>query len=141
MHDSSVRQYRFGEFILEPREERLFRTPLEPIDLTGKPFQVLVALVARRGELVTREELLQEVWPDISVEDQSLTEAISRVRRALDPNDTNKYIKTVTGRGYRFVAEVVIGTEPAGIMTAGLAKAINQLRAPGRFEAGLSYRV
>ncbi len=90
---------------------------------------------------MTREELLQEVWPDISVEDQSLTEAISRVRRALDPNDTNKYIKTVTGRGYRFVAEVVIGTEPAGIMTAGLAKAINQLRAPGRFEAGLSYRV
>src|ERR1017187_7172032 len=112
MNDHSVRQYIFGEFILEPLEERLSRINVERVELTGKPFEVLVLLVENQGHLVTREELLAKVWADTVVTDQSLTEVVSRVRKTLDPNNPEKYIETVPRKGYRFLVPVSVVVDP-----------------------------
>jgi DNA-binding winged helix-turn-helix (wHTH) protein/tetratricopeptide (TPR) repeat protein len=106
MSERSVRRYMFGDFVLEPSEGRLSRISLTPVDLTGKPFEVLVFLVENQGRLVTRDELLSKVWSDTNVSDQSLTEVVSRVRKVLDPNEPEKYIETVRGKGYRFVVPI-----------------------------------
>ena len=112
MSDHSVRQYIFGEFILEPREGRLSRINVERVELAGKPFEVLVLLVENQGHLVTREDLLAKVWPDTAVTDQSLTEVVSRIRKTLDPENPEKYIETVPRKGYRFIIPVAPVLEP-----------------------------
>ena len=77
------------------------------IRLQGQPFQVLSLLLSRPGELVSREDLHQELWPaDTFVDfDHGLNSAIARLREALgDSADKPRYIETVAKRGYRFVA-------------------------------------
>lgn len=96
--------FSFGSFSLNPREYRLTRNG-QPIALSPRPFDLLVALVTRAGRLVTREELLREVWKDAVVEQSSLNAAISVLRQALG-DDAATLIETVPGRGYRFIAPV-----------------------------------
>jgi DNA-binding winged helix-turn-helix (wHTH) protein len=120
MSDRSVRQYIFGEFILEPQEERLSRINVERVELTGKPFEVLVLLVENQGHLVTRDALLAKVWPDTAVTDQSLTEVVSRIRKTLDPNNPERYIETVPRKGYRFVVPVSSVVDPVRAVTETL---------------------
>ena len=75
--------------------------------LRPKIFDILVALVARRGRLVGKEELLRVVWPDQFVEEGNLNKSISTLRQALGESAaSNKYIETVPKHGYRFVADV-----------------------------------
>jgi DNA-binding winged helix-turn-helix (wHTH) protein/TolB-like protein len=101
--------FAFGDFVLVPKERLLLRGG-EPIALTAKAFDLLVVLVRRAGELVTKDELFEEVWPGTFVQETSLTVNISAVRKALeDVRDGNRMIQTVSGRGYRFVAPVVAG--------------------------------
>jgi DNA-binding winged helix-turn-helix (wHTH) protein len=115
INDNSGRQYIFGDFILEPKEERLSRISLERVELTGKPFEVLVLLVENQGHLTTRDNLMAKVWPETyRTADQSLTEAVSRIRKALDPTWPEKYIQTVQGKGYRFAWPVSVVVQPAG---------------------------
>ena len=110
MQANANRQYTFGEFLLEPTERRLSRVNLERIDLTGKPFDLLVLLVENQGRLITRDDLLNKIWGGTNVQDQSLTEAISRIRKVLDPNTPDKYIERVSGQGYRFAGHAQISS-------------------------------
>ena len=96
--------FQFGDFLLIPRERLLLRDS-EPVPLTGKPFDLLLALLRRSGQLVSKDELLQEVWSGRFVEEGNLSVNISAVRKALGSGGT-PFIQTVSKRGYRFVAEL-----------------------------------
>ncbi len=98
--------YEFGPFRLDPGERRLVREG-QPIPLRAKIFETLCALVESHGHLVHKDELIRRVWPDAVVEEGNLTHNISALRKALgEPATGQKYIETVPGRGYRFVAWV-----------------------------------
>jgi TolB-like protein/Tfp pilus assembly protein PilF len=98
--------YEFGEFRIEPaRRLLLYRD--EPAPLTAKAFDTLLELVRRRGEVVFKDDLMRAVWPDTFVEENNLNQHIGALRRVLqDRYGENRYIVTVPGRGYRFVADV-----------------------------------
>ncbi|HEX7315623.1 MAG TPA: winged helix-turn-helix domain-containing protein [Pyrinomonadaceae bacterium] len=112
------RIYEFGPFRLIPEERQLLRDD-QPVPLTDKPFDLLLALVENSGRLIKKGELMELVWPDASVEEANLSVNMSAVRRALGegPND-HQYVETVPRRGYRFVAGVREhwdeGAEPTG---------------------------
>lgn len=98
--------YEFGSFHLAP-PERLLLCEGQPVSLTPKAFDLLLALVDRSGHLVEKEELLRVVWPDSFVEEGNLAVTISLLRKALnDDRGRHRYIETVSKKGYRFVAEV-----------------------------------
>jgi DNA-binding winged helix-turn-helix (wHTH) protein len=67
---------------------------------------VLIVLLERPGELVTKQELMARVWPNLFVEPANLTVHISALRRRLRDGDGNRFIINIPGRGYRFVASV-----------------------------------
>jgi DNA-binding winged helix-turn-helix (wHTH) protein/tetratricopeptide (TPR) repeat protein len=92
--------WRFGGFTFDVPEGRLVRDG-QPVAITPKAFEALVVLLTRRGQLVTRQQLLDELWPDTYVSDANLTGTMWMVRRALGRPD--KWIETVPKRGYRFV--------------------------------------
>src|SRR5580698_8092467 len=104
--------YRFGPFTLDLRSGDLIRNG-RPIRLQEKPRSLLLALAERRGELVSRKELHEHLWPNDTFVDfeDGLNAAMSKLREALDDrSQAPRYIETVRGRGYRFMARVeVIG--------------------------------
>ena len=104
----------FGEFHLDVARYRLLRGMRE-IQLRPKSWDVLGFLVKHPGLLVTKDALHREIWSDTAVSDDALTKSISELRRALgDTRRTPRFIETVHGRGFRFVAEVrEIGDEGA----------------------------
>ena len=97
--------YCFGSFRVDTREQRLTRGG-ESVPITPKVFQTLVVFLRHAGRLLTKEELLQAVWPDTSVEEANLTVNVSTLRRLLAEGDTPPCIETVARRGYRFVLPV-----------------------------------
>jgi DNA-binding winged helix-turn-helix (wHTH) protein/tetratricopeptide (TPR) repeat protein len=98
--------YEFGKFRCDPREHLLLCGG-KPVSLAPKSFEVLVALIQSNGRLLTKEELMQQVWPDSFVEEANLTVNISALRRVLgETAEGQQYIETVPKRGYRFVAPV-----------------------------------
>jgi len=98
-------RHEFAEFLLEPSERRLSRNGV-PVDLRGKPFDLLVFLVRNQGRLVERDALLNAIWGGTNVGDHSLTVAINTIRKALDPGANERFIQTVAGKGYRFVQAI-----------------------------------
>jgi Tol biopolymer transport system component/DNA-binding winged helix-turn-helix (wHTH) protein len=102
------RVLRFGVFDVDPREGELRKSGLR-IKLQDQPFQVLVMLLERPGEIVTREELQRRLWPaDTFVDfDHSLNSAVKKLREALgDQPENSRFIETLHRRGYRFIAPV-----------------------------------
>src|SRR5262245_26317802 len=98
--------YEFGPFRLDAVERLLSREGI-PIPLTPKAFDLLMTLVEQPGHLLAKEELMQSVWPDTFVEENSLTWNISNLRKILGDGENGlRYIETVPKRGYRFVADV-----------------------------------
>jgi DNA-binding winged helix-turn-helix (wHTH) protein/predicted ATPase len=98
----------FGPFRLDVRDERLWRGQ-EVLPLRHKTLGVLHALVARAGQLLTKEALFTGVWPETAVSDTVLTVAIRELRRVLgDQARRPQFIETVHGRGYRFIAPVTV---------------------------------
>src|SRR5262245_6922701 len=98
--------YLFEQFYLDPQNERLLLDGV-PINLQRKAFETLTMLVKNSGRIITKEEFLQELWPDSFVEEGSLTVNISLLRKALgEGQDGRKYIETIPRRGYRFIAPV-----------------------------------
>ena len=98
--------YAFAEFELDEARGELRRAgallPLEP-----KPFAVLRHLVRHRKRVVSKQELIRRVWPDVVVAEDSLSAAVRRVRRVLrDTGAEQRFIHTLRGRGFRFVAPV-----------------------------------
>jgi DNA-binding winged helix-turn-helix (wHTH) protein len=99
-------QYQFGEFTLDVTERQLLRGG-RPIHVGPKTYDVLVALVRQAGGLVTKRELLEQVWPGAFVEEGILTVHTSSLRKILgDVSRHPAYIQTIPGSGYRFVARV-----------------------------------
>src|SRR5437764_12711043 len=95
--------YAFGSFVADPVMGILRRDGLQ-LNLTAKSFDVLVALLERRGELVEKDLLLKLVWPNTIVEENNLARHISTLRKILDDHPSvHQYIVTIQGSGYRFV--------------------------------------
>jgi DNA-binding winged helix-turn-helix (wHTH) protein/tetratricopeptide (TPR) repeat protein len=98
--------YRFGPFVVDRAAYRVLEDG-RPLDLTPKLLDLLLHLVDHAGTLVTKEALLDALWPGTSVTDNALAQAVSELRQALgDDAGDPRYIKTVARRGYRFVAAV-----------------------------------
>src|SRR5271168_4776115 len=109
--------YQFGEFRIEALA-RTVRREKEIVTLNRRAFDVLLYFVQNPGRVLTRDELLKNVWPDTYVDENSLAQSISALRRALEerPGD-NSYIVTLPGRGYQFVAPVrVLATESLAVV-------------------------
>jgi DNA-binding winged helix-turn-helix (wHTH) protein/Tol biopolymer transport system component len=98
------RRYCFGDFTLDV-EGGFLRRGVEEVNLRPKPFEVLVYLVEHQGELVTKRELMESVWPDAAITDNSLAQCLVEIRRALD-HDSRQSIRTVPRRGYVFTVPV-----------------------------------
>ncbi len=115
--------YRFGPFQLDVRERRLARGT-EVIPLRLKVFDTLRVLVENAGQLVTKQELLDAVWPDTAVEENNLTHNVAVLRKALGERATGQhYIETVPRVGYRFVAAVETTGPRTGPLMASAANA------------------
>jgi DNA-binding winged helix-turn-helix (wHTH) protein/TolB-like protein len=98
--------YEFGAFRIDMRKRQLFRGS-EPVQLTAKAFDTLAALISQRGEIVPKSALMEAVWPDTAVEENNLTQQISALRKAFGERASDhKFIVTVPGRGYCFVAQI-----------------------------------
>jgi len=106
MNDEASLLYEFGPFRLNV-PERVLEKDTEAVPLTPKVFDTLLVLVENRGHVLAKDDLMHHLWPDTFVEDSSLTQNISLLRRALDEAPgSRQYIETVPKRGYRFVADV-----------------------------------
>jgi predicted ATPase/DNA-binding winged helix-turn-helix (wHTH) protein len=103
----------FGPFHLLPAR-RLLLVADEPVRLGSRALEILIALVERPGELLRKDELMARVWPNTFVEEGNLKVQIAGLRRALrDGRGSNRYVVTIPGRGYRFVAPVTFWEAPA----------------------------
>ncbi|MGZ8844793.1 MAG: winged helix-turn-helix domain-containing protein, partial [Pyrinomonadaceae bacterium] len=106
MSDEPSLFYEFGPFRLNVRE-RLLERDSELVSLTPKVFETLLVLVENSGHVLAKDDLITRLWPDTFVEESSLTQNISLLRRALDGSSgSRQYIETIPKRGYRFVPEV-----------------------------------
>ncbi len=96
----------FGPFVLDPYRRLLTRDGA-PVDLGARTLDTLIVLVARPNQVVTKRELMAEVWPDVTVEENSLRFHVAALRKALgDGKDGARYIATLSGRGYCFVGSI-----------------------------------
>jgi predicted ATPase/DNA-binding winged helix-turn-helix (wHTH) protein len=105
--------FSFGSFRLLPSRRLLFDGET-PVRLGSRAFEILVALIERRGELVSKDELITRVWPNIHIAAGNLKFQIAGLRRALgDGRNGRRYIQASPGQGYRFVAAVTITNDAA----------------------------
>ena len=106
MNNEARHLYEFGPYRLDPGRKLLLRNG-EPVALTSKALEILLVLVERSEHVVTKDELMKEVWPNTFVEEANLSQHISMVRKALGetPQD-HRYIVTFPGQGYRFAGGV-----------------------------------
>jgi len=109
--------YAFGPFVVDTAQHLVFRDR-NPVPITPKTYDTLLVLVENHGRLLSKGDLMKALWPDSFVEEANLTQQISMVRKALgDSAGKDRYIVTVSGRGYRFAGLVTEWTEapdPAG---------------------------
>src|SRR4051794_6933175 len=103
MSGNSENHYYFGEFCLDASERLLLRNG-QPVHLQPKAFDTLLYLVTNRGRLVTKDQLIDNVWSDSFVEENNLTKNISVLRKVLNSDD-GRFIETVPRIGYRFTAD------------------------------------
>lgn len=104
MQSPSPRLYRFGDFTLD-LEAGLLTRKGNVVSLRNKSFEVLRYLVERHGRLVTKTELLDAVWGDTAVTENSLTQCLTEIRRMLE-DDAQQMVRTVARRGYIFTAPI-----------------------------------
>ncbi|HEX2554295.1 MAG TPA: winged helix-turn-helix domain-containing protein [Microvirga sp.] len=103
----------FGPFTIRTKERLLLKGDT-PVELGARALDLLVALVSRPNETLTKQELLSRVWPDVTVEEASLRVHVAALRKALgDGEDGARYILTLAGRGYCFVAPVTVVADGA----------------------------
>lgn len=115
--------YFFGEFRLDAAKRLLLRDG-QAMPLTPKAFDTLLHLVENRGQVIEKDALMAAVWPDTVVEENNLNQNVSALRRALgESRGENRFIATVPGRGYRFVADVIAGSTEADPAAKEVAEA------------------
>lgn len=108
-----ARRYRFGVFEADAVSGELRKQGIR-IKLNAQPFQVLIMLLERPGELLTREEISKELWPDGTYVDyeHGVNSAVNRIREALGDTASNpRFVETLARRGYRFIAPVSVAAE------------------------------
>lgn len=102
----SANSFRFGPFLADRRAYRLTQSG-QPVALPPKVLDLLFLLASQPSRLVTKDDILQALWPDVAVTDNAITQAISDLRHALGDSATApRFVQTVPRRGYRFVAPV-----------------------------------
>lgn len=107
-----VTAYRFGSFCLR-LPDRILEHNGERVLVAPKVVDTLLVLVERAGQVVSKEQLMAEVWPDVTVVESGLTRNISVLRKAIGDDDgTARFIETVPRRGYRFIGELELEFEP-----------------------------
>jgi len=140
----------FGPFRLLPSQHLLLEDD-RPVALGSRAMDILLALVEKPGELVTKEELMARVWPNVFVDPANLAVHISALRRVLqDRCNGNRFIINIPGRGYRFVASITQGetSEPSSTesklipkpRTGSLSSNIAHPTARGMLSKGGPYR-
>ena len=127
----------FGPFRVDP-EQRLLLRDEQPIPLSPKAFDLLLALLMRSGQVVLKDDLMKQLWPDTFVEESNLGQHVFQLRKALGerPQD-HSYIVTIPGRGYRFVQKVralPADTEEIVVQTHSRSRVVVE----ERFEVGES---
>ena len=106
MGEEVTRVYEFGPFRLDAAERQLRRDG-QLVPLTPKAFEALLVLVESGGRTLTRDDLINKLWPESFVEEGNLKVTIFKLRKALgESSDQEQYIETIPRRGYRFVAPV-----------------------------------
>jgi TolB-like protein/Tfp pilus assembly protein PilF len=114
MQESETKIYEFGPFQLDTAERHLFRNGCI-VPLTPKLFDILLLLVQKSGHLISKDHLMNAIWPDSFVEENNLTVSISALRKSLGRSAGGRsYIETVSGRGYRFAARVRVAATSEG---------------------------
>jgi Tol biopolymer transport system component/DNA-binding winged helix-turn-helix (wHTH) protein len=117
--------YEFGPFRLDAQAHLLYRGE-RAVPLTPKVFDTLLVLVEHRGQVLTKEALLQAIWPDSLVEESSLSQNIFLLRRMLkEDGDDRTFIETIPRRGYRFAAEVRPVAAEVRPVAAGVSQAVD----------------
>jgi len=117
------KKVRFDDFVLDFGRFQLIRSGC-PLKLEGLPLQLLMFLIEKQGQLVTREQIADALWgKDVFVDvAQGINTAIRKIRMALDDNSGQpRYLQTVVGRGYRFIA--LINVEEEDVAGAGTVSA------------------
>src|SRR6202162_2524642 len=111
MADSVHRNLQFGPFELSSRERLLRREGVE-LPLGSRALDILIYLAERPGEVIAKQELIDHVWSDVTVEEGSLRIHMAAIRKALgDGQFGNRYVANVKGRGYSFVGPLAGSTE------------------------------
>jgi DNA-binding winged helix-turn-helix (wHTH) protein/TolB-like protein len=107
MSDSDPRVvYEFGSYRADPLTRRLYGGG-EPLAITPKAFETLLVLIAKRGDVVLKSDLIDAVWAETAVEENNLTQQIAALRRAFGERaGDHRFIVTIPGKGYSFVAPV-----------------------------------
>src|SRR5450631_3067300 len=114
MTDQKPFVFRFGDFEVREREFLLIKAR-EPVPLEPKAFRVLIFLLRNPGRLIKKDEILNAVWEDCSVSDNSLTRSIATIRRLLGDDSRNpRYIETLATVGYRFICKVEVSEVSEG---------------------------
>ena len=123
--------YRFGDYCLDSVARRLTRADGAIIALKSRAFDTLLYLVEHHDELIDKDRLIGAVWPRAIVTENNLNQAIAAVRRALgDTPEDHRFIVTVPGRGFRFVAEVDIAAAYPATVPAPPARRPSPVRGP-----------
>ena len=118
-----AKRFRFDDFLLDVPNRRLTRAG-QPVELNSRYFDALALMVGEQGALVGKQRFFDEVWSGMVVTDAALTQCIKDVRRALGDDAGNpRFVRTVPGHGYRFVATVVVEEEGAPAVAAARAVA------------------
>jgi DNA-binding winged helix-turn-helix (wHTH) protein/Flp pilus assembly protein TadD len=98
--------YKFSDFILDKKTIAVYHNNIQ-IQISSRAFEILYFLIERRGEVVEKDEILERVWKDSFVEEANLPVHISAIRRVLqEKKGESRYIRTISGRGYSFIANV-----------------------------------
>ncbi len=111
-------EIRFGAFVLVPGERMLLRNG-RAVEVGSRAFDLLQLLVSSRGSIVSKDEMLDRVWPTTTVEESNLRVQIASLRKAL--GEDRDMIRTIPGRGYLFVAESPPGDERPVALPADVA--------------------
>ena len=117
-----LHRYAFGEFVLEPSQQRVRRLDGETLNLTPRLFAALQLFIEHAGQLLDKDTLMLALWPGLVVDENSLSQVVSGLRRALaDDTVGSRYIQTVPRRGFRFVAAVTVLPDQAPGISPTLA--------------------
>jgi DNA-binding winged helix-turn-helix (wHTH) protein len=127
--------YHFGEFSLDAARRTLFRDG-QRVHLTSRPLEVLLVLVSRPGELIDKQKLLDAVWRDTAVTEDSLIQAISEIRRTLgEKTGDDRFVQTVPRQGYRFVGAVTVEVPRSQTVPEGTIPSLGRASENGEIRA------